>query len=90
MRSRRWVSRVCPRSSVNVPLISSMLTRAPPSVDSKTLTDPLREELFKDILQHKDDVKYAVTVMSPADISMGMLRKQPYNLCAVAPLFPRC
>ncbi|GJN93548.1 hypothetical protein Rhopal_006605-T1 [Rhodotorula paludigena] len=50
--------------------------------DSKTLTDPLREELFKDILQHKDDVKYAVTVMSPADISMGMLRKQPYNLNA--------
>ncbi|KAJ8292492.1 Ribonuclease H2 subunit A [Rhodotorula toruloides] len=50
--------------------------------DSKTLTDPLREELFKDILEHNDDVKYAVTVMSPNDISMGMLRKVPYNLNA--------
>lgn len=49
--------------------------------DSKTLTDPLREELFKDMLEHADDVKYAATVMSPADISMGMLRKTPYNLC---------
>ncbi|BGP42613.1 hypothetical protein JCM10449v2_006625 [Rhodotorula kratochvilovae] len=50
--------------------------------DSKTLTDPLREELFKDILAHAEDVKYAATVMSPADISMGMLRKTPYNLNA--------
>ncbi|GAA5903678.1 hypothetical protein JCM8208_003657 [Rhodotorula glutinis] len=50
--------------------------------DSKTLTDPLREELFKDMLEHADDVKYAATVMSPADISMGMLRKTPYNLNA--------
>lgn len=50
-------------------------------IDSKTLTDPLREELFKQILEHADDVKYAATVMSPSDISMGMLRKTPYNLC---------
>ncbi|GAA6039314.1 hypothetical protein JCM8097_003259 [Rhodosporidiobolus ruineniae] len=50
--------------------------------DSKTLTDPLREELFKVILEHKKDVKYAVTVMSPNDISMGMLRRTPYNLNA--------
>lgn len=50
--------------------------------DSKTLTDPLREELFKQILEHADDVKYAATVMSPNDISMGMLRKTPYNLNA--------
>ncbi|GAA5843439.1 hypothetical protein JCM9279_002104 [Rhodotorula babjevae] len=50
--------------------------------DSKTLTDPLREELFKDMLEHAEDVKYAATVMSPADISMGMLRKTPYNLNA--------
>ncbi|GAA5825575.1 hypothetical protein JCM3770_006892 [Rhodotorula araucariae] len=50
--------------------------------DSKTLTDPLREELFKDILAHAEDVKYAATVMSPADISLGMLRKTPYNLNA--------
>jgi len=33
------------------------------------------------MLEHADDVKYAATVMSPADISMGMLRKTPYNLC---------
>ena len=45
------------------------------------MTDPLREELFKQILEHADDVKYAATVMSPNDISMGMLRKTPYNLC---------
>lgn len=54
-------------------------TVVPP--DSKTLTDPLREELFKQILEHADDVKYAATIMSPNDISMGMLRKTPYNLC---------
>ncbi|TKA54032.1 hypothetical protein B0A53_03314 [Rhodotorula sp. CCFEE 5036] len=47
-----------------------------------TLTDPLREELFKQILEHADDVKYAATIMSPNDISMGMLRKTPYNLNA--------
>ncbi|BGP19115.1 hypothetical protein JCM10213_008038 [Rhodosporidiobolus nylandii] len=50
--------------------------------DSKTLTDPLREELFKVILEHKEDVKYACTVMSPGDISAGMLRRTPYNLNA--------
>ncbi|GAA6025505.1 hypothetical protein JCM8202_001973 [Rhodotorula sphaerocarpa] len=50
--------------------------------DSKTLTDPLREELFKQMLDHADEVKYAATVMSPHDISLGMLRKTPYNLNA--------
>ncbi|GAA5864234.1 hypothetical protein JCM8547_001302 [Rhodosporidiobolus lusitaniae] len=50
--------------------------------DSKTLTDPIREELFKKIIDHEEDVKYAVTVMSPNDISMGMLRRVPYNLNA--------
>ncbi|GAA6058807.1 hypothetical protein JCM10212_001923 [Sporobolomyces blumeae] len=50
--------------------------------DSKTLTDPIREELFKTIIEHEKDVKYAVTVMSPNDISMGMLRRVPYNLNA--------
>ncbi|GAA5984919.1 hypothetical protein JCM10908_002451 [Rhodotorula pacifica] len=50
--------------------------------DSKTLTDPLREELFKQMLEHGEDVKYAATIMSPNDISMGMLRKTPYNLNA--------
>ncbi|GAA5973134.1 hypothetical protein JCM11641_006285 [Rhodosporidiobolus odoratus] len=50
--------------------------------DSKTLTDPIREELFKVIIEHQEHVKYSVTVMSPADISAGMLRKQPYNLNA--------
>lgn len=53
--------------------------------DSKTLTDPLREELFKQMLEHGDDVKYAATIMSPNDISMGMLRKVPYNLCVPCP-----
>ncbi|GAA5975547.1 hypothetical protein JCM5350_002644 [Sporobolomyces pararoseus] len=50
--------------------------------DSKTLTDPIREELFKSIIEHEKDVKYSVTVMSPNDISMGMLRRIPYNLNA--------
>ncbi|GAA5891599.1 hypothetical protein JCM6882_004524 [Rhodosporidiobolus microsporus] len=50
--------------------------------DSKTLTDPIREELFKVIIDHGEDVKYAVRVMSPNDISMGMLRRTPYNLNA--------
>ncbi|GAA6007110.1 hypothetical protein JCM10207_001511 [Rhodosporidiobolus poonsookiae] len=50
--------------------------------DSKTLTDPLREELFKVIIDHAADVKYAATIMSPNDISMGMLRRTPYNLNA--------
>ncbi|GAA5832651.1 hypothetical protein JCM3766R1_004280 [Sporobolomyces carnicolor] len=50
--------------------------------DSKTLTDPIREELFKSIIEHEQDVKYSVTVMSPNDISMGMLRRIPYNLNA--------
>ncbi|GAA5825814.1 hypothetical protein JCM11251_000011, partial [Rhodosporidiobolus azoricus] len=50
--------------------------------DSKTLTDPIREELFKVIIEHGEDVKYAVNVMSPNDLSMGMLRRTPYNLNA--------
>ncbi|GAA5903393.1 ribonuclease H2 catalytic subunit RNH201 [Sporobolomyces salmoneus] len=50
--------------------------------DSKTLTDPIREELFKSIIEHEQDTKYSVTVMSPNDISMGMLRRIPYNLNA--------
>ncbi|GAA6010981.1 hypothetical protein JCM11491_005896 [Sporobolomyces phaffii] len=50
--------------------------------DSKTLTDPIREELFKSIIEHEREVKYSVTVMSPHDISVGMLRRIPYNLNA--------
>ncbi|KAK4047345.1 hypothetical protein OIO90_006204 [Microbotryomycetes sp. JL221] len=48
--------------------------------DSKTLKDSEREELFNVILQHEQDVKFAVTVMSPNDISAGMLRRTPYDL----------
>ncbi|KAM0786679.1 hypothetical protein ACM66B_002126 [Microbotryomycetes sp. NB124-2] len=48
--------------------------------DSKTLKEAEREELFEVILEHAQDVKYAVTVMSPTDISAGMLRRLPYDL----------
>ncbi|ORY78027.1 ribonuclease [Leucosporidium creatinivorum] len=50
--------------------------------DSKTLKDPEREELFEVIMEKEENVKYAVTVMSPHDISRGMLRRNPYNLNA--------
>lgn len=32
------------------------------------------------IMKKEENVKYAVTVMSPHDISRGMLRRNPYNL----------
>ncbi|KAK4049575.1 hypothetical protein OIV83_004073 [Microbotryomycetes sp. JL201] len=48
--------------------------------DSKTLKEAEREHLFEVILDHAKDVKYAVTVMSPTDISAGMLRRLPYDL----------
>lgn len=50
------------------------------SADSKTLKDPEREDLFEVIMEKEANVKYAVTVMSPHDISRGMLRRNPYNL----------
>lgn len=56
------------------------------SADSKTLTDPRREELLEVIIEKDENVHYACTVMSPHDISRGMLRKTPYNLYATAPL----
>lgn len=76
--SRHWVlqvkRRVAMRSllQANRPLASC--------TDSKTLKDPEREDLFEVILDKKDNVKFAVTVMSPHDISNGMLRRIPYDL----------
>ena len=49
-------------------------------VDSKTLTTERRSELLRVMMDHGEDIKWAVTVMSSHDISRGMLRKSPYNL----------
>lgn len=48
--------------------------------DSKTLTAESREALLEVMMEHGDDVKWAVRVMSPHDLSRGMLRRNPYNL----------
>lgn len=36
-------------------------------------------------MKHSDDVKWAVRVMSPYDLSRGMLRRNPYNLSVSFP-----
>lgn len=48
--------------------------------DSKTLTAEKRETLLDVMMAHGDKIKWATTVMSPHDLSRGMLRKSPYNL----------
>lgn len=60
--------------------------------DSKTLTDDVRCELFARMLEARDEgqdavdgeapIKYAARIMSPHDISKGMLSRTPYNLNA--------
>jgi len=53
------------------------LTRA----DSKTLTHAKRLALLDVLGSQPDDLKWAVRVMSPHDISRHMLQRTPYNLC---------
>lgn len=53
--------------------------------DSKTLTAESREELLKVMIEHDDDIKWAVRVMSPHDLSRGMLKRNPYNLFVLLP-----
>lgn len=53
--------------------------------DSKTLTEPRRAELLQLMMQHDQDIHWSTTIMSPHDLSAGMLRKTPYNLCVLIP-----
>jgi ribonuclease HII len=48
--------------------------------DSKTLTHEQRKNLLQTICSCPDDLKWAVRVMSPHDISRHMLQKAAYNL----------
>lgn len=50
------------------------------NIDSKTLTAEKRDNLLEVMIEHEEKVKWAVTVMSPYDLSRGMLRRNPYNL----------
>lgn len=56
------------------------LTR--PLPDSKTLTAERREVLLDVMIANGDKIKWSTTVMSPHDLSRGMLKRTPYNLCA--------
>ena len=47
--------------------------------DSKTLTPARRDELLQALLR-EPSMGWAVRVMSPQDISAGMMRRVPYNL----------
>ncbi|CAD6888014.1 unnamed protein product [Tilletia caries] len=48
--------------------------------DSKALTAERRDTLLRALIQNPDNIGWAVRVMSPQDISAGMLRRHPYNL----------
>ncbi|KAM0749270.1 ribonuclease [Meredithblackwellia eburnea MCA 4105] len=50
--------------------------------DSKTLTADKREELLDVIMEKDSKINWATTVMSPHDLSRGMLKRTPYNLNA--------
>jgi ribonuclease H2 subunit A len=52
--------------------------------DSKVLKEAERDALFKTILAEKDWIGYAIHSLSPQDISSSMLKKQKYNLNAMA------
>jgi ribonuclease H2 subunit A len=71
-------------SSTRTPsLLMPSSSRVSPFADSKTLKDSEREDLFNVIIDKAEHVKYACRVMSPHDISRGMLRRNPYNLYAL-------
>ncbi|KAK0540689.1 hypothetical protein OC842_000364 [Tilletia horrida] len=48
--------------------------------DSKALTAERRDALLRGLIQNPDNLGWAVRVLSPQDISAGMLRRHPYNL----------
>ncbi|KAI9598194.1 ribonuclease H2 subunit A-like protein [Syncephalis fuscata] len=52
--------------------------------DSKTLHEKARDQLFETIGQHKNYIGWAVTALSPQDISQFMLRRNKYNLNSIA------
>ena len=35
------------------------------------------------MMENGEKIKWATTVMSPHDLSRGMLKRTPYNLCAL-------
>ncbi|SPC66557.1 related to 35 kDa ribonuclease H [Ustilago sp. UG-2017b] len=50
--------------------------------DSKALTAERRDNLLSALVDHKQYLGWSVRVMSPQDISTGMLRRRPINLNA--------
>ncbi|GAC94328.1 ribonuclease subunit [Pseudozyma hubeiensis SY62] len=50
--------------------------------DSKALTAERRDTLLSALIHHESHLGWAVRVMSPQDISAGMLRRRPVNLNA--------
>lgn len=50
--------------------------------DSKALTAERRDALLSALMHHSSHLGWAVRVMSPQDISAGMLRRRPINLNA--------
>lgn len=50
--------------------------------DSKALTAQHRDTLLSALIDHKQHLGWSVRVMSPQDISAGMLRRRPVNLNA--------
>lgn len=51
-------------------------------LDSKTLSAQSRQSLLNTLISLSDHLAWSVRVMSPQDISAGMLKKVPYNLNA--------
>ncbi|KAI9142454.1 ribonuclease H-like domain-containing protein [Paraphysoderma sedebokerense] len=52
--------------------------------DSKKLTEEQRDTMFAEIQNKQEELAYSVRVLSPSDISGWMLRKDKYNLNAIA------
>ncbi|KAE8214755.1 hypothetical protein CF327_g1886 [Tilletia walkeri] len=48
--------------------------------DSKALTADRRDSLLRGLIQNPENIGWAVRILSPQDISAGMLRRHPYNL----------
>ena len=53
-------------------------------LDSKELKVEQRDQLFEDLKNENDWIGWAVHACSPQDISESMLRRQKYNLNAMA------
>ncbi|KAI9341732.1 ribonuclease H-like domain-containing protein [Obelidium mucronatum] len=64
------------------PLVKKALVKGIGVDDSKKLTEQDREALFVKMMttEYKDWIGFAVTAISPRDISEGMLRRTKYNL----------